>query len=227
MRSMRALSVRLIVALFVGAGLVLAGPGAARASTTVEVPAPTEGGISATVEFRRAVVPQPYSPDPNASSGERQCLLRYHQYFATPGCGGFELKATLHNVRAQPGYTAGLNSEGGYFQAYADTARTFGCLRADGSFDHDTSFVVRTVQQPLSPVYFEPDSRWLLTQFRDYPDRDFGPPFFVNFAPVEVNCPEGMTATQYGLKVSDVRITIDDPHVFGSTTWATPAPFYA
>lgn len=134
------------------------------------------------MEFRRAVVPQPYDPDPNASSGDRQCQLRYHQYWATPGCGGF---------------------------------------------DHDTSFVVRTEQQPLSPAYYEPDSNWLLRQFRTCPDRHFGPPFFVNFPAVEVSCPEGMTATQYGPKVTNVKVTIDDPNVFGSTTWSTPGPFYA
>ncbi|GHH85802.1 hypothetical protein GCM10017771_20320 [Streptomyces capitiformicae] len=227
MRSMRAVLARPTVALLAGAGLVLAGPGAARASDTVEIPASTEGGISATVEFRRAVVPQPYNPDPNASSGDRQCQLRYHQYWATPGCGGFELGVRLHNVRSQPGYLAGLSSAGGYFTAYADTARTFGCLRPDGSFDHNTSFVVRTEQQPLSPVYYEPDSNWLLGQFRTYPDRDFGPPFFVNFPAVEVSCPEGTTATQYGLKVTNVKVAINDPNVFGSTTWSTPGPFYA
>lgn len=161
------------------------------------------------MEFRRAVVPQPYNPDPNASSGDRQCLLRYHEYWATPGCGGFELGVRLHKVRSRPGYLAGLSSTGGHFTAYADTARTFGCLRPDGSFDHDTSFVVRTEQQPLSPVYYEPDSNWLLRQFRTYPDRDLGPPFFVNFPAVEVSCPEGTTATQYGLKVTNVKVTID------------------
>jgi hypothetical protein len=36
-----------------------------------------------------------------------------------------------------------------------------------------------------------------------------------------------MTPTQYGLKISNVRISIDDPEVFGTTTWAHPGPFYA
>ncbi|WP_326574058.1 hypothetical protein OG889_03160 [Streptomyces sp. NBC_00481] len=227
MRSVRALLARLAVALLAGAGLVLAGPGSAQADTTVEIPAPSQGGISATVVFHRTVVPQPYNPDPTASYGDRQCLLRYHEYYATPGCGGFALGVTLHDVRDQPGYLAGLSSAGGYFGAHADTARTFGCLLPDGTFDHSTSFVVRTEQQPLSPVYYQPDSNWLLTQFRSYPDQDFGPPFFVNFPPVEVNCPEGTTATQYGLKVTDVKISIDDPNVFGRTTWTAPGPFYA
>ncbi|WP_369251553.1 hypothetical protein [Streptomyces sp. R41] len=83
---------------------------------------------------------------------------------------------TLHNVRNQPGYLAGLSSTGGYFSAYADTARSFGCLRSDGTFDHSTSFVVRTEQTPLSGVYYEPDGNWLLGQFARYPDRAFGPP---------------------------------------------------
>lgn len=218
---------RLALALLAGAVLVLAGPGSARADTSVEIPAPTDGGISATVRFHGAVVPQPYNPDPNAAFGPRKCQLIYHDFNPTPGCGGFSLGVTLHNVRNQPGYLAGLPSTGGYFSASADTARTFGCLRPDGTFDHGTSFVVRTEQMPLSGVYYEPDSNWLLGQLARYPDQDYGPPFFVNFPAVQVNCPEGMTATQYGLKVTNVNIFIDDANVFGTTTWSTPGPFYA
>ncbi|WP_326727161.1 hypothetical protein [Streptomyces phaeochromogenes] len=216
---------RLIVALLAGFALVLTGTGAAHATTTVEIPAGAEGGVSATVKFYGTVVPQPYNPDPTAYFGDRKCQLIYHDYDPTAGCGGFKLGVVLHNVRNQPGYLAGLNSTGNYFQAHADTARTFGCLRADGSFDHGTSFVVRTEQQRLGSTYYEPDSNWILSAHRNY-EGEFGPHFFVNFPPVEVNCPAGMTATQYGLKVSNVNISIDDANVFGTTTWSTPGPFY-
>jgi hypothetical protein len=226
MREPRVLG-RLALALLAGAVLVLAGPGAAQATTSVEIPAPTAGGISATVKFFGAVVPQPYDPDPNAAFGDRNCQLIYHDFDPTPGRGGFKLGVTLHNVRNQPGYLAGLSSTGGYFRAYADAARTFGSLRSDGTFDHSTSFVVRTEQTPLSGVYYEPDSNWLLDQFARYTDRDFGPPFFLNCPAVQVNCPDGMTPTQYGLKVTDVNISIDDANVFGTTTWSAPGPFYA
>ncbi|MFI6335577.1 hypothetical protein [Streptomyces sp. NPDC050535] len=217
---------RLVLALLAGAVLVLTGPGSAQATTSVGIPAPTDGGIPATVKFYGAVVPQPYNPDPTAYFGDRKCLVVYHDYNATPGCGGFKLDVILHNVRDQSGYLAGLNSVGGRFAAYADIARTFGCLRADGTFDHGTSFVVRTEQQPLLDNYFFTDSNYILSWDRNHPE-DEGPRFYVNFAPVQVSCPDGMTATQYGLKVTDVNISIDDPNVFGTTTWSTPGPFYA
>ncbi|MFD5627673.1 hypothetical protein [Streptomyces sp. NPDC127072] len=217
---------RLVLALLAGAVLVLSGPGSARATTTVDIPAPTEGGISATVKFYGAVVPRPYNPDPTAYFGDRKCLTVYHDYNATPGCGGFKLDVILHNVREQPGYLAGLSSVGGRFAAYADTARTFGCLRADGTFDHGTSFVVRTEQQPLLDNYFFTESNYILDWDRNHAD-DEGPRFYVNYAPVQVTCPDGMTPAQYGLKVTDVTVSIDDPNVFGRTTWTTPGPFYA
>ncbi|MEV7346382.1 hypothetical protein [Streptomyces sp. NPDC093544] len=217
---------RLALAFLAGAVLVLGGPGSARATTSVGIPASTDGGISATVKFYGAVVPQPYNPDPTAYFGDRKCLVTYHDYNATPGCGGFKLDVILHNVRDQPGYLAGLSSVGGRFAAYADTARTFGCLRPDGTFDHGTSFVVRTEQQPLLDNYFYPDSNYILWWDRNYPE-DEGPKFYVNFPAVQVNCPDGMTPTQYGLKVTDVNISIDDANVFGRTTWSTPGPFYA
>ena len=225
MRASRTLG-RLILALVAGAVLVLTGPGGAQATTGAEIPAPTEGGISATVKFYGAVVPRPYNPDPNAAFGDRKCQLIYHDYSPTPGCGGFSLSVVLHNVRNQPGYLAGLSSTGGYFTASADTERTFGCMTSDGVFDHSTSFVVRTHQQPLSAVYYAPDSNYILSQFHKYTD-DYGPGFFVNFEAVQVSCPDGMTATQYGLKVTDVNVSIDDANVFGTTTWSTPGPFYA
>jgi hypothetical protein len=216
---------RLALALLAGAVLVLAGPGAAQATVNVEIPAPTDGGISATVRFFKQTVPQPYNPDATAYFGDRKCLVTYHDYDPTPGCGGFKLDVELHNVREQPGYLAGLSSLGGRFAAYADTARTFGCLRADGTFDHSTSFVVRTEQQQLLDTYFYPDSNYVLYWDRNYAS-DEGPRFYVNFPAVQVTCPEGMTATQYGLKVTDINISIDDPNVFGTTTWSTPGPFY-
>ncbi|MEU9284644.1 hypothetical protein AB0D57_07895 [Streptomyces sp. NPDC048275] len=216
---------RSALALLAGVALVLAGSGAAQATTTVEIPAPTDGGVSATVRLYKQTVPQPYNPDPTAHFGDRKCLVVYHDYEPTPGCGGFKLDVTLHNVRNQPGYLAGLSSLGGRFAAYADTARTFGCLRADGTFDHDTSFVVRTEQQQLLDNYYYPDSNWVLYWNQHYPS-DAGPAFYMNFPAVQVSCPEGMTPTQYGLKVSDINISIDDPNVFGTTTWSTPGPFY-
>lgn len=226
MRSMRRALGRLSTALLAGALLVLVGTGTAQATTTVEIPAATDGGISATVKFYGAVVPQPYNPDPTAYFGDHKCQLIYHDYDPTAGCGGFKLSVVLHDVRNQPGYIAGLSSTGGYFRAYADTARTFGCLRADGTFDHSTSFVVRTQQQPLSATYYEPDSNYILYAHRNY-SGEYGPHFYVNFAPVQVNCPDGATPTQYGLKVTNVSVTIDDANVFGNTTWSTPGPFYA
>ncbi|QIZ00169.1 hypothetical protein HEP87_47935 [Streptomyces sp. S1D4-11] len=142
---------RLVLALTAGACLVLAGPGAARATSTVEIPAPTD-----------------YDP--------------------TPGCGGFKLDVVLHNVRNQPGYLAGLTSVGGRFAAYADTARTFGCLRPDGTFDHGRSFVVRTTRQQLLDNYFYPDSNYILSWDRNH-DSDEGPEFYMNFPKFYMNFP--------------------------------------
>lgn len=78
---------RLIVALLAGFALVLTGTGAAHATTTVEIPAGTQGGVSATVKFYGTVVPQPYNPDPTAYFGDRKCQLIYHDYDPTAGCG--------------------------------------------------------------------------------------------------------------------------------------------
>jgi hypothetical protein len=213
-------------ALLAGMVLVLAGPGAAQATTTVDIPATAADGISATVMFHGAKVPQPYNPDPTAYFGDRKCRLTYHDYDPTPGCGGFKLDVVLHNVRSRPGYIAGLYSTDYDFSAYADLARTFGCLRPDGSFDHGTSFVVQAEQQKLSDTYFYEEANWVLSQFRQY-TADYGPYFYVNFPAVDVSCPAGMTPTQYGLKVSNVNVTIDDDNVFGHSTWNAPGPFYA
>ncbi|CAM5737885.1 hypothetical protein SALBM311S_03742 [Streptomyces alboniger] len=224
-RARRALP-RLTIALLAATGLALSGPGTAQATTTADIPAPTADGVSATVKFYGTVVPKPYNPDPDAPFGDRKCLNTYHDYDPTPGCGGFKLGVTLHNVRNQPGYIAGLNSTDNRFNAYADTARTFGCLRPDGTFDHGTSFVVRTEQQELMSTYYYPDANWVLQEHRENPTRDVGPHFYMNFPAVTVNCPTGMTPAQYGLKVSDVKVTIADDNVFGHSTWSTPGPFY-
>ncbi|CAM5263503.1 hypothetical protein SALBM311S_13042 [Streptomyces alboniger] len=63
-------------------------------------------------------------------------------------------------------------------------------------------------------------------EHRENPTRDVGPHFYMNFPAVTVNCPTGMTPAQYGLKVSDVKVTIADDNVFGHSTWSTPGPFY-
>jgi hypothetical protein len=218
--------VRLAIALLTGTGLALSASGPAQAVTTVDIPAPTTGGVSATVKFHGTVVPKAYHPDPTAYFGDRKCLNTYHDYDPTPGCGGFKLDVELHNVRHQPGYLAGLPSTDDRFDAYADTARTFGCLRPDGTFDHDTGFVVRTEQQPLAHTYYTTQTSWVLSQQTRYPDQDTGPGFYVNFPAVEVDCPEGMTPTQYGLKVTDINVTVADDNTFGHSTWHTPGPFY-
>ncbi|WP_128374454.1 hypothetical protein [Streptomyces cavernae] len=227
MRRLRGILTRLTAVLLAGAAVALAGPGTAHASTTVEIPAATPNGISATVRFHGAKVPQPYNPDPNAAFGDRKCQLIYHDYEPTPGCGGFKLDVVLHNVRNQPGYQAGLDSTWAFFQAYADTERTFGCLSADGTFDHRTAFVVRTEQAPLSHTYYTTSSSYILQYLRSNPGQETGPYFFVNFPAVQVDCPAGTTPTQYGLKVTNVKVTIDEANVFGTTTWSTPGPFYA
>ena len=227
MELLRRSPARLVVALLMAAGLVLAGSGAASATARAEIPAPDGSGISATVLFHGQVVPQPYHPDPDAAFGDRKCRQIYHDYDPTPGCGGFKLDFTLHNVRSRPGYQAGLYSTDYYFNSYADTARTFGCLRPDGTFDHRTAFVVRTEHEQLMRTYYFTEANWVISDLRSDPTRDSGPQFYVNFPAVQVNCPDGMTPTQFGLKVTNVSLTIADDNVFGHTTWTTPGPFYA
>lgn len=225
-QTMRRRLARLTTALLATTGLALSGPGTAHATTTTDIPAPTAGGVSATVKFHGAVVPRHYNPDPNAAFGDRKCQNIYHDYDPTPGCGGFKLGVELHNVRNQPAFIAGLSSTDDYFDAYADTARTFGCLRPDGTFDHGTSFVVRTEQQPLRHVYYTTQTAWVLSEQRRYPEYDTGPGFYVNFPAVEVNCPVGMTPSQYGLKVTNIRVTVDDDNAFGHSTWSATGPYY-
>lgn len=219
---------RPLLALLAGLGLVLAGPGAAHASQTVEVPAPAPGGISATFDFHGAVVPQPYDPDPTqANPGPRQCRLRYHQYHPTPGCGGFMLSVVLHGVRGSAGYQAGLWSTDYRFRARADTARTFRCVRPDGSSDHGDDVVVRTSGTELGSVYYLADAGYVISRHREAPDREFGPQFYLNFPAESIACPAGTTATQYGLKVTNLTVAIDDDNVFGRTAWVHPGALYA
>ena len=61
--------------------------------------------------------------------------------------------------------------------------------------------------------------------FRSEANND-GPSFYVNFAPVAVTCPTGETPSQFGLKVSNLTITIAGSPVYGSQTWTYPGPFY-
>ncbi|MQS35454.1 hypothetical protein [Streptomyces katsurahamanus] len=234
MRILRALA-RPAVALLAGAALALSTPGAAHATTTYEIPAPTSAGISATVRIHDAVVPQPYDPDPSAVVGPRRCGLLYHEYVGTAGCGGFELSVTLHNVRSQPGFAESgpiyetvpiVGPETYRFHAFADLARTFRCLRPDGTFDPATTLVVRTPQRQLDDVYFYTEVIPVLAQFQRS-ERDYGPLFYMNFDPVQVNCPSGTTAHQYGLKISNIKITVNTPYIFGGMTWTHPGPYYA
>ncbi|MCX5195138.1 hypothetical protein OOK31_14715 [Streptomyces sp. NBC_00249] len=218
---------RLVLALAAGIGLVMAGPGAAHASQTVEVPAPSTSVVSLSAYFHGAIVPRTYDPDPSAYYGDRRCLLKYHEYLPTEGCGGFRLDVTLHNVRNSPGYQAGLGSTDYRFRASADTARTFRCVRQDGGSDRKDDVVVRTVGTALAPVYFYAESGYILHQFREFPDSDYGPQFYLNFPPEQINCPAGTKASQYGLKVTNLTVAIDDDNVFGRTAWVHPGALYA
>ncbi|MFJ8207920.1 hypothetical protein [Streptomyces sp. NPDC096033] len=218
---------RLGLALAAAAGLVMAGPGAAHASQTIDVPAPATTVVSLTARFHGAVVPQPYDPDPAAYYGPRRCLLKYHEYQATEGCGGFLLSTVLHDVRRTPGYLAGLGSTDYRFHARADTARTFRCVRPDGGFDHKDDVVVRTRATELAPVYFYAESGYILSRHREYPAEEFGPQFYLNFPAEKIDCPAGTAPSQFGLKVTNLTVAIDDDNVFGHTAWVYPGPLYA
>ncbi|MDH6630554.1 hypothetical protein M2271_008415 [Streptomyces sp. LBL] len=73
-RNKRRALTRLTIALLAATGFALSGPGTARATTTVDLPAPTVDGVSATVKFYNTVVPKPYNPDPTAAFGDRKCV---------------------------------------------------------------------------------------------------------------------------------------------------------
>ncbi|MBO1336892.1 hypothetical protein [Streptomyces sp. VRA16 Mangrove soil] len=217
---------RYVGALGAALGLVLGAGGAARATQTVEIPANAPGGVSATVTFERPVVPQPYTPDPTDYWGPNRCLLTYHVYEGTPGCGGFVVDVALHDVRTQPGFLAGVD-ESAYFTAKADTERTFGCLRADGTFDWGSAFVVRLDDVDLGAVHYETSAYWVVQTQRADPANDVGPAFYMNFPAVDFTCPEGQVKWQYGLKVSDLRVSIADSPVFGTQTWRHDGAYYA
>ncbi|MCX4545168.1 hypothetical protein [Streptomyces sp. NBC_01565] len=218
---------RLGLALVAGGALVLTGSGAAHATRTVEVPAAVPGGISASVKVHGAVVPQPYDPDPTAYYGPRACVLKYHHYYATEGCGGFSLDVVLHDVQGSPGFKAGLWSTDDRFQAHADTARTFRCVRPDGGSERADDVVVRTVRTALAHNYFYADANRIVSELRKGA-ADLGPQLYLNFPPEQINCPAGTTASQYGLKITNLKVSINDENdVFGTTTWAYPGAIYA
>jgi len=215
---------RCLVLALAGIAALVLGQATAYAWYTDYIPASTPGGIGASMTFTAAMPTEPYAPSPTAFEGPYTCILLYHQYFGTPGCGGFSVDVTFDNVQAQPGYIAGTADET-VFYAYADTARTFGCRTADGDFDWNTAFVVRTTDTQLSAVYVTTQAGYLAYLLRaGGPDN--GPDFYVNFAPVPVSCPTGETPSQFGLKVSNLSITIADSPVYGTQTWTYPGPFY-
>jgi hypothetical protein len=215
---------RTLVLALVGIAALLFGQAIAYACYTDYIPASTPGGIGASMTFSAAMPTEPYAPSTTEVSGPNTCILLYHQYFGTPGCGGFSVDVTFDNVEAQPGYIAGT-VDPTVFYAYADTARTFGCRTADGDFDWNTAFVVSTTDTQLSAVYQTTQAGYLIYLLQQLGGND-GPSFYVNFAPVTVNCPVGETPSQFGLMVSNLSITIADSPVYGTQTWNYPGPFY-
>jgi hypothetical protein len=170
------------------------GQATAYACYTEYLPASTPGGIGASMTFTAVMPTEPYAPSSTDLSGPYTCTLLYHQYFATPGCGGFSVDVTFDNVEAQPGFIAGT-PDPTFFSAYADTARTFGCRTADGDFDWNTAFVVTTTHTDLFTVFVTAEAYYLLSELHAVGGND-GPSFYANFAPVPVTCPAGETATQ-------------------------------
>ncbi|WP_153482560.1 hypothetical protein [Streptomyces katsurahamanus] len=195
------------------------------------MPARNEGGVSITATFHGAVVPRPYNPDPDAYSGDRKCLNTEQEYAPTPGCGGFKLKLKLHNVRNQPGFELPNPAPNpdpwkNRFHVSADVGRTYGCMRADGAFD---PYIRLTIREQMWPEH-HPDSTdvlSILAALRADPDADVEPYFYVNFKPVEMTCPPGMTPALYGIRVSDLQASVSADQVFGLAYWQHPGPFYA
>lgn len=215
---------RSVVLALVGISALVLGQATAYAWYTEYIPAGTPGGIGASMTFSAVMPTEPYAPSSTDISGPHTCVLLYHQYFGTPGCGGFSVDVTFDNVQAQPGFIAGTDDPT-YFSAFADTARTFGCRTARGHFDWHTAFVVTSKHTALSDVYATAQAAYLLYLLRSGVAND-GPSFYVNFAPVTVTCPAGETAAQFGLKVTNLSITIAGSPVYGSQTWTYPGPFY-
>lgn len=222
-------TVAIASAALMGATMLLtAAPGAtaeeAPAGERAEVPP-----VGMSVKEFTAIVPQPYTPDPDAHSGPDKCKLYIKDYWPTAGCGGFSLYFQLHNVRDQPAYLEGVEeSEPLHFRGTVDVTRTFGCRDANGDFDEDTAFEVTHKDRKLSPVYYETNwSTIILKYFRTIEDRDdFGPRTFANFPPVDVDCAEGMEPTQKDLSVTNIRVTMEDSAILGDREW-TFDPLYA
>ncbi len=208
---------RLLGTLLAGMTLVFAGPAVAQAAGQGSDAAEDTPRVEMEVGEFDAIVPQPYTPDPNAYFGPNKCQLYVRDYWPTAGCGGFSIYTKLSHVREQPGYIEGVE-DNSYFRATVETSRTFGCMDENGVFDWDTAFEVEE-QRRMSSFYYTPITAYVLGQYRDTETTDFGPGWFVNFAPVEVDCAEGMIPTQHDLKVDDVRISIEDSPVFGNRSW--------
>ncbi|MQS36000.1 hypothetical protein [Streptomyces katsurahamanus] len=235
---------RSLVTLFAGAGLMLSLPGTARAAAdpaepppvSYHIPAEREGGVSITVSYYGAVLPRPYNPDPKAYFGDRKCLNTYHDYTPTPGCGGFRMLVELHNVRNQPGFELPNPEErsigaSGYdrvnhFVARADVSRSYGCVRSDGTYDPYIKFTLRE-RMFFDDDPVQTDISYILARLRESPTGSSKPYLYVNFKPVEVGCPPGMTPAQQSLKVSDLHVSVNAYEVFGIANWRHPAPFEA
>jgi len=210
-----------------GVVLVLCLATPAQAHYVENTPAPVPGGVSetTTVTAQRAV--NPYAPETSVPYGPNYCVLGYHEFNPTPGCGGFAVNVVLHDVSSQPGFVAG-NYDSGYFEAYADAARTFGCTSAAGVFDWSTAFVVRDTGIHLFPVYNETYRSYLWYVLRFNGGTDTGPKFFWNFLPVDFFCPVGTAKTQFGLKVMNLVITnIGSDVITAPTMWTHAGPYYA
>ncbi|MFH8404817.1 hypothetical protein ACH4FX_08575 [Streptomyces sp. NPDC018019] len=222
--SVRSAVSRGLVAVLVGAGLTLGGSVAAQAGGTGGARSAAEAGAAAgggnagkvttppvpgmAADLFKAIVPNPYRPDPTAYFGPHKCNLYIKDYWPTPGCGGFSFSAKLSGVRDQPAFQQGV-AEDGWFSATADVTRTYGCTGRDGVFDRATAFDVTSKGERLGAVYREADWSFLLSHYRSTPSGDFGPQFFANFKPVEVGCAPGATPTQHGLTVTDLKVSFD------------------
>jgi hypothetical protein len=215
---------RALAVVLVAIATILSSQTAAFAWYTQSIPAKSPGGIGETMVFNATMPTEPYAPSATDITGPYTCILLYHEYFATPGCGGFSVDLAFSNVRTQPAYLAGI-PDNTFFHAYADMSRTFGCTAADGVFDWNTAFVVHTDHTELSPVYVTAQAAYLIYEAH-YLSGDLGPSFYVNFPPVAFTCPSGETRTQFGLEVTKLSISISGSPVFGTRTWKQTGAFY-
>ncbi|KUO14683.1 hypothetical protein [Streptomyces dysideae] len=145
---------RLLVTLFAGTALVFAGPAVAQAVGQGSDAAEDVPRVEMEVREFNAIVPQPYTPDPNAYFGPYKCQLYIRDCWPTAGCGGFSIYTKLSHVREQPGYTEGVE-DNSHFQATVETSRTFGCMDENGVFDRSTAFEVEE-QRRMSSYYCTP-----------------------------------------------------------------------